>query len=511
MYLLKPFVLHPFLFSIYLILFLVSHNIEQMHLLASFRESLILILIFQGFSLAFLAFFSLIFRSIHKAGVILSLFFLFFLLFGHFNETFRSFGVFSAWGEILQLRIFLFVLVCTFLWLFFTKFKFQRFTKFLNIFSCVLVALVIFNISFYKIKSAFSQTVTNPSFGKVSSAKDTVKRDVYYIILDGYAHNKTLLDIYEFDNEAFYNELMGLGFYLPKESRSNYAQTELSLASSLNYTHLHNYAKKYASSNNDGGFLSEMIKDNNVIKFYKMNGFTTISISSGGMAFIVKSNNVDIDIECRKYSEFSMLFIRSTALSVYQKRNKLNLIKEDAARGVICFFEKLADVSNLDAPTFTFAHVLAPHPPFLFHSNGLAVNDVELRLDGKRTWKDKEGYVDYLKFTNTKVIETVKIILRNSKVAPIIILQSDHGSELLGEWKNPSTKFLQERMRNFEAFYLPGDGNKVFYDSITPVNIFRLIFNFYYKENYPLLPDTSFFSDNESRLFLKDVTEAVRF
>jgi len=72
-------------------------------------------------------------------------------------------------------------------------------------------------------------------------------------------------------------------------------------------------------------------------------------------------------------------------------------------------------------------------------------------------------------------------ILARSEVPPIIVLQADHG---------PS-----EEMGIFNAFYFPEDGRSYLYPSITPVNTFRLIFDFYFGTNLGLLEDRSYFSN----------------
>jgi hypothetical protein len=48
-------------------------------------------------------------------------------------------------------------------------------------------------------------------------------------------------------------------------------------------------------------------------------------------------------------------------------------------------------------------------------------------------------------------------------------------------------------MRNFTAIYFP-DHNDVLYSTITPVNIFRLVFNTYFGGKYDILKDVSYFS-----------------
>jgi hypothetical protein len=76
-------------------------------------------------------------------------------------------------------------------------------------------------------------------------------------------------------------------------------------------------------------------------------------------------------------------------------------------------------------------------------------------------------------------------LLATSKTPPIIVIQGDHGGTY---WKRPD-----QRMKILNAYYLPGAGN-VLYPSISPVNTFRIIFNTYFGQEFPLLPDVSRYS-----------------
>jgi hypothetical protein len=82
----------------------------------------------------------------------------------------------------------------------------------------------------------------------------------------------------------------------------------------------------------------------------------------------------------------------------------------------------------------------------------------------------------------------VSDILDASEIPPIIILQGDHGS--------PNS--IEGRMAILSAYYLPGGGDQMLYSSITPVNNFRIIFDYYFDGSFSLLEDQSFFSDHDA-------------
>jgi hypothetical protein len=62
--------------------------------------------------------------------------------------------------------------------------------------------------------------------------------DIYYIILDGYGREDILKELYHYDNSSFSQALNNRGFNITAQSQSNYIQTILSLASSLNMEYL---------------------------------------------------------------------------------------------------------------------------------------------------------------------------------------------------------------------------------------------------------------------------------
>ena len=121
----------------------------------------------------------------------------------------------------------------------------------------------------------------------------------------------------------------------------------------------------------------------------------------------------------------------------------------------------------------------------------------------------------------------VNEILKNSETSPIIVIQGDHGpastatdhlSRLPGHdhdhgdstWvENPTNNMIKERTRILNAYYLPSGGNRLLYDSITPVNTFRLIFNYYFNTNYELLDDSTYWSSYHQPFKFLNVTDRM--
>jgi hypothetical protein len=116
-------------------------------------------------------------------------------------------------------------------------------------------------------------------------------------------------------------------------------------------------------------------------------------------------------------------------------------------------------------------------------------------------------------------MELIDKILSESDVEPIIIIQGDHGTASRfnfptgGFDAHPTWEMFKERLGILNVYHLPGGGNKYLYDSISPVNTFRLIFNFYFGQHYELLNDESYYSiyEHPYRLLSEDDIINQRF
>lgn len=493
----KLLVIHPFLFAVYPILFLFSYNIKELSLSRlSLNIMLITIAITICFTFLLWSLLSIIFKDKKKGGLIASLLVLLFFSYGHFFNTIVGLAIegfkigrhrycLFAWSILFTLGTY-FVIK--------TRKNLHNFTNFLNIVATSLVLISLINIVAYKVKTRVAmqdnRSMENIEATPIDSEKVDILPDIYYIILDEYASSSVLKESYDYDNKELTDYLTDRGFYIASESRSNYAWTPLSLASSLNMKYINYLSDIVGIESSDPTILFQMIKDNRVIRFLKSQGYKFINFRSG---WGPTSHNeyADWNVMCGWGDEFLWLLIQTTILNPVEWRFKF--IRDDARERVLCAFSKLAEIHKIKGPKFILAHILCPHAPYLFGPNGEPITHTELKMTGT----NRERYLDQLIFVNKKVKVLVDKILSEPDVLPIIILQSDHGSsspELWDKTQLPSERALIERMRIFNAYYLPNNGKDLLYKSISPVNTFRVIFNFYFNTNYELLDDKNYFS-----------------
>jgi hypothetical protein len=508
----KWFVIHPVLFAIFPVLYLFSYNIKEM----LFSETIRPIIIVVSFTLLLWLLLALLIRNLHKAGVVASIFSLWFFSYGHLWTL--AFGFFREMYLNLNENYFILCWVFTFAGSTFLVIRTRRnlkgLTHYLNLVSIFLIAIPVATIGVYKV-ALKDYTINKEKIRAVPSEGAKRYPDIYYIILDGYARADILEEFYQYDNSAFLKGLAQKGFYIGSRSSSNYAQTNLSLASSLNLTYLDDLAEQVGPEFEDRLPLRKMVWSSRVTEFLKEHGFIIVSFSSGLKGAEIES--ADVLVPSPIYlSEFENLLLSSTAIPVLLEElpEKMRWQHNLHRRRLLFVFDHLADAAKFEAPVFVFAHILAPHPPFVFGKNGEKVEFDKnfsytdgAKYMGEGQYADK--YRNQLIFINKKIEAAVDEIIVKSAHPPIIILQADHGPGSMLEWANLENTNLKERLSIFNAYYLPEGGGEKLYPEITPVNTFRVIFNHYFGADLELLEDKCYFSTWRNPYKFIDVTDIV--
>ena len=455
---------------------------------------------------------TLVIKDLHKAGIITSIFLLLFFSYGHLWNC--ALGIFREMYLHLNENYFLLFWALVFIGSPFLVIKTRRrlhsLTHYLNIVSILLVAFPMITIVLHRLGSR-GYRLREGQLGPVNLEESKKYPDIYYIILDGYARADILGEFYQYDNSEFLKFLAQKGFFIANKSRSNYSQTSLSLSSSLNSTYLDDLSKKMGPETNDRLPLRKMIWNNRVASFLKERGFLMVAFSSGIAATEIK--NADIFITPPMYlSEFENLLLNTTPFLII-----LDELPEKSQYGLhrdrlLYIFDHLADPAKMDAPVFVFAHIMAPHRPFIFGENGEKVKpDREFSFAEGTKFMDGDVYVEkyrnQLIFVNKKIQMAINKIISKSSEPPIIILQADHGSGLY--WCRLDKIAFKERMSILNAYYLPGSGHKKLYDEITPVNTFRVIFNHYFGTDLEILEDKCCYSTWQHPYKFIDVTDKI--
>lgn len=500
----KSIPLHPLLFAAYPVLFLYAQNVDFTPL----SDALLPLMVVLAAALLLLLALYAILRDAARAALLVSLFALLFFSYGHFVDLLEGFllpaGQFTIGANAVLMPLWGLLLALGIYFLLRTHHDLHNVNNLLNVVAAVLILFSLAGIVSYHLGRVSWAGSAGEEMAEAGPSDEGVAEglpDIYYIILDAYTSQEILEEVWDYDNSEFVNYLTEKGFYVVPDAHSNYAITFLSLASSLNMEYLNHLAETLGTDSTDRSMPNEMIQDSAVVRFLKAVGYKFVHFQTG-WGPTARNPRADRDVKCGSVNEFTEVLVRTTILRPLADR----LISHDRREVVLCTFATLAEVQHtIEGPRFVFAHILVPHPPFLFGPEGEPIQ-TEAGLQTK-DWS--KYYVGQLEFVSAKVEELVERILSEADTPPVIILQADHGSKLIRESGEPTAEMLKERLGVLNAYHLPDGGERFLYDSITPVNTFRVLVSAYFGADYELLEDRSYFSRLKQPYDYLDATDTL--
>lgn len=488
-------ILHPILFAIYPTIALLANNIEEIKIGVALRPlaiSLITCLLLYSSLRIF-------FKDRRTTSVVTSLILIVFFSYGHiytYLETTLSPGLYLGRHRYLApFTVFLTLIVIYAIVR--NRHRLYTLNSLLNWIGVVALVIPMINIARYELESTNRTALYSESPAlteELAIPPDGNIPDVYYIVVDAYARDDTLLEDHLFDNTPFLNQLEDMGFYVADCSQSNYSQTQLSLSSSLNMEYLQEMGEQFSPGNSSRVDLQDLIQHSLVRQTFEQLGYKTVAFETGFK--YTQWEDVDLYLSPSAgvihnfqliggLSDFEVMLINTSA----------GLIIADAARvlpqflqaeldnprlvhreRILYVLDQLRKLPDMPGPKLVFAHLVIPHPPYVFGAEG-EFTDYDLDAN--------TGYIDQISYLNKQLIPIIQQLINDSRTPPIIILQADHGAI-----HSPPSK----RLNILNAYYFPGNTQSQFYEWISPVNSFRLLFNSFFGAKLPLKDDTGYYS-----------------
>jgi hypothetical protein len=358
-----------------------------------------------------------------------------------------------------------------------------------------------------------SQNRAIPAFDLDLHLEKELTPDIYVIVLDSYGREDVLRDMYGYDNSEFIGWAKERGFYVADESHSNYIQTPYSMASLWNFNHIQAWDSSYEYAK----YLSEPIQNNYVFRALKEIGYTTVSFEGALHYTEIRSSDVYLS-SFLPLNDFETLLLVDSPLEPLSNLVDLKIpvqTYKTHRQRTLYQLETLKKIpTDIPGPKIIYAHLMVPHPPFVFDQNAgfhiprrpyTLAEGTELQGGREAYWS---GYRGQVKFINREIMKVVDEILARSETSPIILIMGDHGPASMFSWNIEEPGCLWERTSNLYAILLPGhQSDGTVYPSMTPVNTFRVIFNTYFGTSLPLLEDSSYLMSWQQPTLKVDVTD----
>lgn len=492
--------LHPFLFAIAPAIFLLGYNFAEIQT-REVAPAIAVLIVFGGLVFAVC---HLFYRDPSKAAILASviLFLMLFYQYIFYNPftsqqfvpnrytVLLSFAVIAISGYVLKK----------------TQRNLAAATRIFVAVSGMFILLSLFRLG-VDLSRGYNRDVATQNKAAVMGINTLKKpenlRDIYYIILDEYAAPDVIKEVMGYkEGDEINNWLRQQGFFVAKSSRSNYPATSSSLPSSLNMRYLKVEEDKSKQA------LTKLTLDHLIKDIFIAYGYRYIHLGSD---WVDRFNPyADQNIQYSLFSPYQTTLWETTMFfkliesrlddefGIFsEKLGVLTLLDGNFRqwKGTQYQFAELAKIPERKEPTLTFAHIMLPHQPYVFDADGNYITRKE-----SAELNPINQYLGQVAFANSQIKKLVNKILEGSEPEPIIILQADHGwrgfisSEITDQSSPQAVERRNLVFRILNAYYFPDGGGKVLYDSISPVNSFRALLNYYFGQDLEFLEDIAYFA-----------------
>jgi hypothetical protein len=353
-----------------------------------------------------------------------------------------------------------------------------------NTFGLVLLVVALISVAFSGVEVFAHETAERGT--ATPSAPN-----IYFVLLDGYPRQDSL-EALGIDNGPFIQDLEGRGFDSAPRSHTNYHNTLLTLTSMLNGQYLADLPELSLPAGTFPGEerqLHRALNNARLLDDLRSHGFEIIaSPSPYGPAALFSA---DVVMAHGTINHFDQRIISRTFTD-----DLLSVVTPGLVDGWLqdAVLEPIADVELVAAdrpatPHFLFAHVLSPHPPFLFDADGDVPKVEACYVAGCSLWTTERKVLsiseaDYqqllaeqVEFINERILEMVDVVADEDPTG-VVVLFGDHGIRF-------DAGVSVEYFRNFFAARTPGHED-LFPADVSPVNVLSAIENAYLNTNFPI-------------------------
>lgn len=470
--------------------FFVFHGFTEYYNVVPVRDSLVLTGTYLLAALALIGISWLFFRNAYKASFFTFMLLGFNFFFGSIHDFLKNNfpdSFFSRYSTLIISSAILFLILLIILKR--RKKTFYTLAQYLNYLFILLILIDLFTLSYFIVTHKEENILSDKELAPCTNCD---KPDIYLIVADGYSGKQTLNEIFHFDNSLFENELTKRGLHIIENSRGNYNFTQHVMASVLNLDYLTGIDGQN-SSKKDMRICISTINNSKTFQYLKKEGYDLYNYSVfdfDGQLSVAKPTFLQTKTKPIVSQTFLFRIQRDlwyhlvTDLHLSSAINKSTYHDRENNIKIYNLTKDIA-VHKTNKPKFVYTHLTYPHHPYYFDSTGKEVPFDKLDIKYAR---DKQLYISYLKYCNKQLLELVDYIIASSPKPPIISLISDHGFREYRENVDQKYHFI-----NLNVIFLPDKNYSGFYKGMTNVNLFRVLLNTEFKQNLPMLKDSTSF------------------
>jgi hypothetical protein len=328
----------------------------------------------------------------------------------------------------------------------------------------------------------------------IDNCQSCIKPDIFFIVFDEYTSSLALKKYLQFNNSLIDSAFSSNHFFVSAKSKSNYNSTPLSIGAAFNL--------QYFNKNLEGdstvtrsllqGWHS--LKKSSIPRMLASQNYKILNLgmshfdnypSAAEESFNeykimplyleTLAGRIKRDIWWNVY-KYDIGFINEARLTGVRKNRALHV-----ARNTTNFKRLMEELKVQDnIPKFVYCHLLLPHDPFYLNRYGQPFPDSLFGGDQNNKYK----YLEQVQYANRLILEILKASNQRSSRPRVVIVEGDHGYRIPGGDR-------ESQFMNLNAYYFSDHDYKFLYDSISPVNTFRVILNKYFQSNLLLLKDSS--------------------
>ncbi len=491
----KRWILHPFLFALFPVFSLLLNNLTILTPVSLIRSLLVLELV----ALVLWAGLRWFFRNSQAAAVAVSaLLFVFFI-----NKSWGDWGMLALWGILFAGLLILGRR---------RPGRLAGLSPVLNVMALVLLLLQI---------GQYAQAVRKVEMTPVPvpfAAKPDPKTlpHIIHIVADEFGRPDIIKKQYGCDLEFLVNCLRTNGFFVAERARSNYMQTMQCFASELAMQYLPGSLPETSGMRRlSRSQLSRSFTQSAAVRTLSKLGYRCqVTVTDGStLTEWATGGNPDEILNLSERVLLTKSCLRPLEASLPDPSLQDQLYAHYRRTQDMLLHE--ADCVRLPDPVFKVIHIVSPHSPYVFTTDGQyrmtkCFSEYIFSADAARgpaqdPWRYQwDEYAEQIQYISGELCKMVERAIRESARPVVIILQGDHG---------PATErdgpFLEGRSGILLAIRLPGMTPVMPPEAQSPVNVYRHIFRELWKADLPLLPTRIFKSEWESPDLFDDVTEQV--